>query len=95
MEQGRVNDAARVGQSADLVVAPLFLLCFFFFLSAAPFVVFLSLRAGLSQRFLYFFVFFVHSLWVSSVFYGIMLLHIHMMSHNISFSVPPQCVLWQ
>lgn len=31
MEQGRVNDAARVGQSADLVVAPLFLLCFFFF----------------------------------------------------------------
>lgn len=57
MEQGRVNDAARVGQSADLVVAPLFLLCFFF-LSAAPFVVFLSLRAGLSRRFLYFFCFF-------------------------------------
>lgn len=47
---------------------------------------------GDSSTFLFFFV---HLLWVSSVFYGIMLLHIHMMSHNISFSVPPQCVLWQ
>lgn len=28
MEQGRVNDAARVGQSTDLVTAPLFLACF-------------------------------------------------------------------
>lgn len=28
VEQGRVNDAARVGQSADLVTAPLFLLRF-------------------------------------------------------------------
>lgn len=28
MEQGRVNDAARVGQSTDLVMAPLFLSCF-------------------------------------------------------------------
>lgn len=28
VEQGRVNDAARVGQSADLVTAPLFLLDF-------------------------------------------------------------------
>lgn len=28
VEQGRVNDAARVGQSTDLVMAPLFLLCF-------------------------------------------------------------------
>lgn len=28
VEQGRVNGAARVGQSADLVMASLFLLCF-------------------------------------------------------------------
>lgn len=28
VEQGRVNDAARVGQSTDLVTAPLFLACF-------------------------------------------------------------------
>lgn len=33
VEQGRVNDAARVGQSTDLVTAPLFLCCFCLFLS--------------------------------------------------------------
>lgn len=40
MEQGRVNDAARVGQSTDLVLAPLFLLLFSS-LSVAPVLVLL------------------------------------------------------
>lgn len=37
VEQGRVNDAARVGQSTDLVTAPLFLSCFCLSLLAAQF----------------------------------------------------------
>lgn len=71
MEQGRVNDAARVGQSTDLVMAPLFLLCFC--LSQLLLVGFLSFL-----RFLSFFFLFV-SVWVpSSLFrdFSVMLLHI-------------------
>lgn len=37
VEQGRVSGAARVGQSTDLVVAPLFPLVFIFFVSLSYF----------------------------------------------------------
>lgn len=94
MEQGRVNDAARVGQSTDLVVALLFLLCFC--LSQLLLLWFSQFKSWIS-------LFFVRLLWVPSSFRDF---HIttstyfsenyfsYMMSHNISSSIPPQCVLW-
>lgn len=66
VEQGRVNDAARVGQSTDLVVASLFLLCFFVSLSCTS-CGFLSFETVFSLVFLRFLL--LRLLWVSSVFW--------------------------
>lgn len=74
MEQGRVSDAARVGQSTDPFMAPLFLLCFC--LSQLLLFCFLTLMSWIFTDFSLFF--FVHLLRVPSLSrdFGVMLLHI-------------------
>lgn len=61
VEQGRVNDAARVGQSTDLVMAPLFLLCFRLFQLLLLCLFSLWIFTEMS-------LFFLHLLWVFSLF---------------------------
>lgn len=97
MEQGRLNDAARFGQSTDLVMAPLFLLCFCLSQLLLS-VVFLVYVLDFHRDFP---VCFANSLWVpflskhiASAYFSENLF-IYVMSSNNSSSLPPQCVLWQ